>query len=292
MEINMKKIKIVSDSSSDMLKLDGIDFASVPLKIATSEREFVDDEKLDIDEMIAFLDTYKGKSRSSCPNTNDWIEAFGDAEYIFGLTITKHLSGSFNSAQQAAAAYMDEHPGRVVYIIDSLSTGPEMMMIVDKIRQCEAQGLDFEATKAAVLDYANHNHTLFCLESMMNLARNGRTSMAVAKIAGMLGIRVVGDVEGGQITPVYKPRGAKKATQTLFEMMKERGFRDGNILRIAHCFGEEQALALRDVVLAEFPNTKFKLEPTTALCSFYAEAGGLIIGFEGDFNEKNDNTKF
>ena len=70
-------------------------------------------------------------------------------------------------------------------------------------------------------------------------------------------------------------------------MIKERGFYDGAQLRIAHCFAQEQALALRDAVLAEFPNTRFTLEPTTALCSFYAEAGGLIIGFEGGFNTNN-----
>ena len=75
-------------------------------------------------------------------------------------------------------------------------------------------------------------------------------------------------------------------------MMKERGFYDGAQLRIAHCFGKESALALRDAVLAEFPNTRFTLEPTTALCSFYAEEGGLMIGFEGGFNEANDNRKF
>ena len=187
---------------------------------------------------------------------------------------------------------MEEHPGRKVFIIDSLSTGPEMMMIVDKILECQRNGDDFETTKEKVLDYSNHNHTLFCLESMMNLARNGRVSMAVAKIASIIGIRVVGDVEGGQITPVHKPRGAKGATGKLLEMMKERGFRDGNILRIAHCFGEEAAYALRDAVLKEFPNTRFMLEPTGALCSFYAEAGGLIIGFEGSLNEANDNRKF
>ena len=75
-------------------------------------------------------------------------------------------------------------------------------------------------------------------------------------------------------------------------MMKERGVKDGNILRIAHCFGETPALALRDAVLAEFPNTRFTLEPTTALCSFYAESGGLIIGFEGDYNTNNDNKLY
>ena len=86
--------------------------------------------------------------------------------------------------------------------------------------------------------------------------------------------------------------GDNQATEALVELLKERGFQDGNLLRIAHCYAEEQALALRDAVKAEFPNLRFHLEPTTALCSFYAEAGGLMIGFEGCFNENNDNTKF
>ena len=282
--------RIVCDSSSNILAMEG-NYTTVPMKV-NADREYVDNAQLNLAEMVDGLKHHKGKSGSACPNVGEWMEAFGDAEEAFGITITKHLSGSFNAAQQAAELYMEAHPGRKVYIIDSLSTGPEMMMIVDKIRACEAEGLDFEATKAAVLEYANHNHTLFCLESMMNLARNGRVPMAVAKIAGMLGIRVVGDVEKGEITPVHKPRGAKKATQALVQMMKERGFRDGNLLRVAHCFGREQALALRDAVVAEFPNTRFHLEPTTALCSFYAESGGLIIGFEGALNEKNDNRLY
>ena len=282
--------RIVCDSSSNILSMEG-NYTTVPMKV-NADREYVDNEALNLAEMVDGLKHHKGKSGSACPNVGEWMEAFGDAEEAFGITITKHLSGSYNAAQQAAELYMEAHPGRKVYIIDSLSTGPEMMMIVDKIRACEAEGLDYETTKARVLEYANHNHTLFCLESMMNLARNGRVPMAVAKIAGMLGIRVVGDVEKGEITPVHKPRGAKKATQTLVQMIKERGFYDGALLRVAHCFGEEAALALRDAVVAEFPNTRFVLESTTALCSFYAEAGGLIIGFEGGFNEKNDNRLY
>jgi fatty acid-binding protein DegV len=94
------------------------------------------------------------------------------------------------------------------------------------------------------------------------------------------------------ITPVHKPRGARKATETLVEMMKERGFYDGAQLRIAHCLGQTQAQDLADAVLKQFPNARITIEPTTALCSFYAEAGGLMIGFEGGYNENNDNAKF
>lgn len=283
--------RIVCDSSCNVLTLPDPEYTTVPLKIV-AEKEYVDDASLNVAEMVAQLRTHKGTSGSSCPNMGEWMEAFGDRESVFCVTITKHLSGSYNAAVQAAHAYMEEHPQRRVAVIDSLSTGPEMMMIVDRIRHCEAEGMDFDATLAAVLGYANHNHTLFCLQSMLNLARNGRVSMAKAKLAGVLGIHAAGAAEGGQIVNLDRPRGPKKVTETLLRMIKERGFRDGNILRIAHCFGEKAALALRGAVLAEFPNTRFVLEPTTGLCSFYAEEGGLIIGFEGDFNAKNDNTIF
>jgi len=285
-------IKIVCDSSSNIFAMEGLNYTTVPMKIIAGDREFVDNAQLDLQGMVNFLKEHKGKSGSSCPNVQDWLDAFGDAEYVFGITITKHLSGSYNAGHQAAEAYMEEHPGRKAFIIDSLSTGPEMMMIVDKIRELVARGLDYETIQEQVLDYANHNHTLFCLQSMTNLARNGRVHPAVAKIAGMLGIRVVGDVEGGEITPVHKPRGDKKAIQTLVEMMTERGLQDGNLVRIAHCYGEAAANALIDAVKEKYPNCRFILEHTTGLCSFYAEAGGLIIGFEGCFNARNDNRKF
>ncbi|MBP3660317.1 MAG: DegV family protein [Oscillospiraceae bacterium] len=163
---------------------------------------------------------------------------------------------------------------------------------IEKIAELANQGLDFDAIVEQVRDYHNHTHILFCLESLTNLARNGRINPAVAKIAGVIGIRVCGDAKGGQITPVHKPRGAKKATAILVDMMKERGFADGMQLRIAHCFGEEQAQALADATLAQFPNTRVTIEPTTALCSFYAEAGGLMIGFEGGYNANNNNIEF
>ena len=284
--------KIIADSSSNVFHMEGVNYATVPLKIVAGDKEFVDNEQLDLHGMVSYLKSYKGKSGSSCPNVQEWLEAFGDADWVFGITITKHLSGSYNAAQQAAQLFAEEHPDKKIFIIDSLSAGPEMVMLVEKLKELIDAGHDFETVKEKVLEFHNHNHTLFCLRSMNNLARNGRVHPAVAKIASVLNIRAVGDVKGGEITPTEKPRGDKKATDALVAMIKERGFYDGAILRIAHCFGEVHAKALADGVLAEFPNTKVVIEPTGALCSFYAEEGGLMIGFQGGFNENNDNRKF
>ena len=67
----MRKTKIVADTSCDMFALECVELACAPMKIITAEREFVDDELLDVNEMVAYLDNYKGLSSSSCPNTAD-----------------------------------------------------------------------------------------------------------------------------------------------------------------------------------------------------------------------------
>ena len=283
--------KIVSDSSSNILSMGTPAYVSVPMKVR-AEKEYIDDEKLDLAQMVEELRNHKGTSGSACPSVGEWLDAFGDADMVFGTTMSKGLSGSYGAACEAARMYMEENPGKQAFIFNTLSAGPQNAFLNEKVLELAQQGLSFEEIKEKAMEYHKNTHILVCLESMMNLARNGRTSMAVAKIAGMLGIRVCGDVKAGMITPVHKPRGAKKATQTLVEMMKERGFYDGAQLRIAHCFGETQAQDLADAILAEFPNARIKIEPTTALCSFYAEAGGLMIGFEGGYNAENDGTKF
>ena len=283
--------KVVSDSSSNVLTMGTPCFASVPMKVR-AEKEYIDDEKLDLAGMVEDLKNHKGTSGSACPSVGEWLDAFGDADVVFGTTMSKGLSGSYNAACEAARMYMEENPGKYAYIFNTLSAGPQQAFLNEKVLELAEQGLEPEVIKEKAMEYYKNTHILFCLESMMNLARNGRTSMAVAKIAGMLGIRVCGDVQAGMITPVHKPRGAKKTTQTLVEMMKERGFYDGAQLRIAHCFGQQQAQDLADAIVAEFPNARITVEPTTALCSFYAEAGGLMIGFEGGYNAANDSEKF
>ena len=284
--------KIVSDSSSNIFSVEGRNYTTVPMKIIAGDREFVDTADLNLQSMVDFLKDYKGKSGSSCPNVQEWLDAFGDADMVFGVTITKNLSGSYNSAQQAAATYMEENPGKKAYIFDSLSAGPELMLIVDKIAELVNQGCDFDTIVSGVLDYHNHCHTIFCLQSMTNLARNGRVNPAVAKIAGMLGIRMVGAAMGGTIVPIHKPRGEKKAIAAMVEAMNERGLHDGSLVRISHCFGESTAMDFIAAVKEQHPNCRFILEHTTALCSFYAEVGGMIVGYEGSFNRENDNAKF
>ena len=282
------RYQIVSDSSSNIFRVEGVPYTTVPMKIIAGDKEYIDDESLDVRGMVEDLKAYKGKSGSSCANAQEWLEAFGDADMVFGVTISRNLSGSYNAAEAAAREYAEEHPERKIHIFDTLSAGPEQAMVVEKIALLADQGLPFEQIVAQVREYQNHCRILFCLESMNNLARNGRVNPAVAKIASVLGIRACGDAQNGQIVPTQKPRGQKKATETLAAMIRERGFTNDSWLRIAHCFGENQAKLLIEAVKKDFPNARYTIEPTGALCSFYAEEGGLMIAMEGAFNQVNN----
>lgn len=273
--------KIVSDSSSNLFFREDVAYAAVPMKINAGDKEYVDDLQLDVAGMVDDLKKHKGKSGSSCPNVQDWLDAFGEAEQVFALTITSELSGSYSSAMNAASLYESENPGRKVFVLDSRGTGPEMILAAEKIKALIDEGLDFEEIKEQLIAYHKHLQTLFCLQSLTNLARNGRVNPAVAKISGVLGIQIVGEARHGTITPVHKARGEKKALQAIVDLMKEKGLFDGAKVRIAHCLAPEKANALVELVRSQFPNCQFHVEPCGGLCSFYAEAGGLIIGMEG-----------
>jgi len=273
------KMRIVADSSANLSTTPDRSFVSVPLTLRTDEREFVDNENLDIKEMTDYLATYKGKSGSACPSSQDWVDAFGDAEEVYAIAITSNLSGSFNSLRIAKEQYEEEYPDRKVCIIDSLSAGSELKLIVEKIQELKAEGKTFEEVSNAIVEYQNHTHMIFCLKSLTNLANNGRVNPAVAKIAGVLNIHVVGIANEGVLDQREKARGAKKALLAIDKQMKEFNYNGGKVI-IDHCFNETDANALRDQILAAYPNADVRIEPTRGLCSFYAEVGGLMIGVE------------
>ena len=279
MEIDEMK-RIVVDSSASLYQLDGIDFASVPLKIVTDEREYLDDGTLDAVEMATALRTYKGKTSTSCPNIGDWLEAYEGADEIYAITITGTLSGSCNAAQLAAEEYQAEHPGAQVFVLDSLSTGAESRLLVERLAALIKAGKPFDIVCEEIRAYHEHTHLLFALESLANLARNGRVKPAVAAVARMLGIRVIGQAsDAGDLEVLCKTRGEHGALERIVLEMKAHGLTNGRV-HIDHCCNAAAAERLKHMVHAVFPEAKVEVGSCGALCSYYAEYGGLMVGYE------------
>lgn len=274
------KIRIVADSSADLVTLEDKSVVSVPMKIMTDYKEYTDDENLDVKCMTDELASYRGKSGSACPGVGDWIDAFDDADKVFCITITSNLSGSYNSAMVAKETYESDHPGKKVCVIDSLSAGPELKVIVEKIQELLKEGKEFEEICTAVKEYQNSTYLVFMLKSLTNLANNGRVSSTVAKIAGVLDIHVMGIASAvGTLEQKAKCRGEKKCIQAVWKQIKELGYRGGKV-RINHCFNEEAAKQLKEMIINEFANADVVIGTTKGLCSFYAEQGGMLVGIE------------
>ena len=276
----MRTVKIVADSSANLMQLNTVAFDAAPLKIITAEREFVDDRNLDLEEMIRFFKSYKGRSQSSCPNPEDWLKTFGDAEDIFCVAITSGLSGSYNAACIAKEMYEAEHPGRRAFVIDSLSAGPELTLIAQKLEALIGEGKSFEEICAYMPEYQKNTGLLFMLESLNNFAANGRVSPGVAKIAGVLGIRIVGKAsDEGTLEPTDKCRGETKSLSAILKHLKENGLKTGKV-QLAHCLNEAAANTLKSMIEAELPEVTVNIGVNLGLCSFYAEKGGLLVGYE------------
>ena len=276
----MRKIKIAADSSCDLFSLQHTDFAYAPLKIISAEKEFVDDPALDVSAMAEYFAAYKGKSHSSCPNAADWLAAFGDADDIFCVTITSGLSGSCNAARTAKSIYESEHEGRRVFVLDTLSAGPEITLVIQKLEEYVAAGMVYEEICDAVTAYLQKTGLVFMLKSLKTLANNGRVSPIVAKLVGIAGICIIGKASAeGTLEPMHKCRGERHALETLANSIWEEGFRSGKI-SIGHCQNEQAAGQLRDLILAKCPDARIEIHHLRGLCSFYAEKGGVLVGFE------------
>lgn len=276
---------IVVDSGCDMKDIFAnakgkIDFTRVPLKLDIGDKEFVDSIDLNIEEFMKEMYAYKGKTGSAAPSPNDYIKAYEKSNCVFVITITGTLSASYSSAKNAVNLFKEQYPDRKVHLIDSKSTGPEMTLIVRKLTEYINQGMSFEDIVKNIDEYCKSTHLLFVLKSLDNLVKNGRTTRLIASMAGILGIKLLGTAsEEGTLELLDKKRGKTAVYDKLFEVMQSRKYQGGRVV-IAHCFALDTAEYVSNKIKEIFPKSDIQIMNTSGLCSFYAEEGGILVGFE------------
>lgn len=272
--------RFITDSCSDMIQTEGGNFVSVPLVISTDEKEYVDDEYLDIHEMLDDLSVYKGKSGTACPSVESWLHAFEGADTIFVATMTSALSGTYNSALVAKKIYEHSHPEAKIHVFDTLSAGPELRLLMEKLFSFERAGKTFEEIVRCGEKYLQTTRLFFALKSLHNLAQNGRVNKVIAAAAGALGISVLGTASAeGTLESSAKCRGDKKVIAGMLEEITKAGFQNGKV-RISHVENLELAEKLRIALMERFPEAEILIYKARGLCSYYAERGGILVGVE------------
>ena len=274
------KRKIVADSSCDMWELNGVDFAVAPMTISTDNKQYVDNQELDVRLMSDDLAKYKGISHTACPSVGSWLDCYEGFDEIFVITLTGAMSGTYNSAMTAKGIYEEENENVKVHVFDSLSTGPEMRLLIEKLKEMIEEDLTFEEIVEKGQDYLNHTRLFFALKSLHNFAMNGRVSKAVASAIGVLNISIFATAsEEGTIQQISKCRGEKKVVKSMIEHLENAGYHGGKV-RISHADNLKLAHNVRDKILELYPNADIIVYPMGGLCTYYAEIGGLLVGCE------------
>lgn len=275
--------KIVADSGCDLKNIpnlaDNTTFIRVPLTLQVGTHAFIDNDHLDIDTMMQTMYATPSGASSACPSPEAYATAYENAENIFVITITGTLSGSQNSAQLGKKLFLENHTANV-HIIDSLSAGGEMDLIVLELNRLISLGLSFEEIVEQITAYQKRTKLLFVLAKVDNLVKNGRLSKLIGTVVGLLNIRMVGEASAeGKLELLQKPRGEKKAIQVSFEEMKKAGYQGGKVL-IGHRNNPTLCSQLSTLIHKDFPQADITVIELSGLCSFYGEDGGILMGYE------------
>ena len=273
-------MRIIADSSCDLQTLDWEDFHTVPLCIYTDERCFVDEPDLNITDMLDYLARFRGRSYTSCPSAEAWLNAFAGADEIFVMTVTSSLSGSYDSAMMAAKQYMEENPGAKVSVIDSLSTGGQEALVLHRLAELAHTDLSFEEIDQAIRDYLRHTRLFFAFFSVHNLSQNGRVSKTAAAALSMFNIAVTGAAsETGTINVNGKARGERSAMKNIYKAALEAGYAGGRAV-ITHVENAALAESLKQMIQQDYPDAEVFIYPTRGLCSYYMERRGIVFSCE------------
>ena len=276
-------MKIVADSSCDLtaeLKKE-LDVTLVPLTIRVGEKNFRDDETLNLDEMMRAIKAHDKAAQSACPSPQDFIDAFGEAKSVFVVTMTAALSGTYNSAMKAKELFQEETETSFVHIFNSKGSSVKETMIAVKLKEL----IDMKLTESDIVEktehYIENMKYIFQLGSLDTMIKNGRVSKLKGMIANVLNIRpILCSSPEGEVELIENVRSEKKSLRRLVVKIGEMGenFED-KILGISHWKKKKKAEYLKKEIESRYPFKKVFIVPMAGLSSLYTNEGGITIAF-------------
>ena len=274
--------KILCDSCTDFTpEMEGAGcYVRVPLTIFVEDQAFVDDETLDTGALLAAMKATEAAPRTACPAPEQYMRHFDDAEDIYIVTLSARLSGSCNAAEQALRCYREEGGRSNVHIFNSRSASAGQVQVAMKIRELAEQGLDYAEVVDAVERYIDEMYTMFVLESLDNLRKNGRLTKVQALVTGSLRIKLLmGSTPEGEIVKVSQGFTERQALNKMVAKMAERADHAGKRLMISHCNCLERAEYVRQQAEKLCRFGEILVTATGGISTVYAYDGGIVVAF-------------
>lgn len=274
--------KIILDSCgelTDEMQKSG-NYINVPLTLQVGETKVIDDETFNQKDFLELVASTSECPKSSCPSPEEYMNAYDcKCDRVYVVTLSDKLSGSYNSACLAKKLYSEVNPFAKIHVIDSKSASAGETLIGMKIAEYENMGFEFEKIVELAEEYRDSIYTLFVLEDLSFLERNGRLTGVKRLAANLLHIvPIMGSTPEGTIYQVDQTRGFKKAMSRLVDIIVgECEKKQPKDLVIAHCNCPERAEDLKEKILERYSHINININDTKGVASLYAGNKGIIV---------------
>ena len=215
-------VKIIVDSTADMIPEVAARVGIVPLTVHFGEKEYIPGVNLDGKKFYEMLVESDVLPTTSQPTPYAFEEAFREAVEagfeVVCITVAGKLSGTNQSANIAAA----EFPGKV-HVVDSQTIAIGLGILAEHALYLVDKGLNAEEITWKLLQKREKIRLLALVDTLEYLKKGGRISPAVAFAGGMLNIKPVITIEGGEIRVLGKARGSRQGNNLLVQEIEKAG---------------------------------------------------------------------
>ena len=175
----------------------------------------------------------------------------------------------------------EEFPNKKVHIFNSRSASAGETLIAMKVQELAESGMDCEEVVEKTEEFIRHQDTMFVLENLDTLRKNGRLSGMKATLVSVLNIKpVMMATPEGTIEQCSLGRGTKKALKKMVEEVgKKVSDMEQKIFAISHCNCPERAAFVQEEVKRLYSFKKIVIADTAGVSTMYANDGGIVISF-------------
>jgi len=275
--------KIIVDSCCDMSPelAERLGVAKVvPMTMMLGEKEYVDDETLDLANFMECMAACKDKVSSAAPSPHAFMEAIESAINSFVVTISSQLSAAFANAE-LGKSYAKERGIDNTHIIDSKSASAGEVLVVLKLRELLSAGIPKDQIITSMNNFVDNMKTYFVLERYENLIKNGRLSKVKGKIVQLMNVKLIMGSDGnGSIALHAKPRGTNQMIEKMVSFVKIAGKpTTGESMVICHNNNLPLAQQLENVFKKHFDFKEILIVPMRGAISLYADNKGIVMAF-------------
>ena len=273
--------KIVGDSCLDLTRemREDLRFQLVPLTLQVDDAMIVDNEGFDQAAFLKLVRESKECPKTACPSPEAFKKAYEcEEEDVYVITLSSHLSGSYNSAMVGKNLYEEEHGHKNILIIDSESASSGEVNLAMAICDMADIGMGFEENSQKILAMRDRQKTYFVLDSLEYLRKNGRLTGLQAFFATTLNIKPVMSANSGVIIKVNQARGISKALQKMcdYAVSVVEDTKDRTLV-IAHCNCPDRAQFVREEMEKRGSYKDIVITETAGVATVYANDGGIVI---------------